>query len=65
MDILIIQVIHSLLDASFLFLIAGGLSLIYGVMRIVHLAHGSLYAIGAYFTAWTVGRLSPWLRRAS
>ena len=65
MDILVIQVIHSLLDASFLFLIAGGLSLIYGVMRIVHLAHGKLYAIGAYVTAWTVGRLGLGLRRAS
>ena len=65
MDILIIQVIHSLLDASILFLIAGGLSLIYGVMRFVNLAHGKLYAIGAYVTAWTVDRLGLWLRRAS
>ena len=55
MDILIIRVVNSLLDASILFLIAGGLSLIYGVMRIVNLAHGNLYAIGAYVTAWTVG----------
>ena len=46
MDILIIQLFNSLLYASILFLIAGGLSLIYGVMRIVNLAHGSLYAVG-------------------
>jgi branched-chain amino acid transport system permease protein len=39
-----------------LFLIAAGLSLIFGVMRIVNLAHGSLFAVGAYVTAWLVGR---------
>jgi branched-chain amino acid transport system permease protein len=38
-----------------LFLIAAGLSLIYGVMRIVNLAHGALYALGAYVSAWVVG----------
>lgn len=56
MDILVIQVLNSLFYASVLFLIAAGLSLIYGVMRIVNLAHGSLYALGAYAAAWTVGR---------
>ena len=55
MDIFIIRVVNSLLDASTLFLIAGGLSLIYGVMRLVNLAHGNLYAIGAYVAAWAVG----------
>ena len=56
MDILVIHVLNSLLYASVLFLIAGGLSLIYGVMRIVNLAHGNLYAVGAYVSAWAVGR---------
>jgi branched-chain amino acid transport system permease protein len=55
-DILIIQVLNSLFYASVLFLIASGLSLIFGVMRIVNLAHGSLYAVGAYVTAWLIGR---------
>ena len=54
--ILTIQILNSLLYASVLFLIAAGLSLIFGVMRIVNLAHGSLYAVGAYVTAWLVGR---------
>ncbi len=45
-----------MLYASVLFLIAGGLSLIYGVMRIVNLAHGNLYAIGAFVTASLVGK---------
>ncbi len=55
MDILAIQILNSLLYASTLFLIAGGLSLIYGVMRIVNLAHGSFYALGAFVGAWVVG----------
>jgi branched-chain amino acid transport system permease protein len=55
MDFLLIHLLNSLLSASIMFLIAGGLSLIYGVMRIVNLAHGNLYAFGAYVTAWTVG----------
>ena len=55
MDTLIVHVLTSLLYASVLFLIAGGLSLIYGVMRIVNLAHGNLYAFGAYVSAWAVG----------
>jgi branched-chain amino acid transport system permease protein len=55
MDILVVQVLNSIFYASILFLIAAGLSLIYGVMRIVNLAHGSFYALGAYVTAWTIG----------
>src|SRR6266403_1121870 len=57
MDKLLIHVLNSLLYAAVLFLIAGGLSLIYGVMRIVNLAHGNLFAFGAFVAAWTVGRL--------
>ena len=44
-DTLVIHVLNALLYASVLFLIAGGLTLIYGVMRIVNLAHGNLYAL--------------------
>jgi branched-chain amino acid transport system permease protein len=55
MDILAIQVLNSIFYAAVLFLIAAGLSLIYGVMRIVNLAHGTFYALGAYVSAWTVG----------
>ena len=54
MDIVVIHALNALLYASVLFLIAGGLSLIYGVMRIVNLAHGNLYALGAYMGAWLV-----------
>jgi branched-subunit amino acid ABC-type transport system permease component len=54
--ILTIQILNSLFYASVLFLIAAGLSLIFGVMRIINMAHGSLYGVGAFVTAWLVGR---------
>ncbi|WP_019646995.1 branched-chain amino acid ABC transporter permease [Novispirillum itersonii] len=41
--------------ASWLFLVAAGLTVIYGVMRILNMAHGSFYAIGAYAAASMVG----------
>src|SRR6266481_1640235 len=58
MDILILQVLNSLLYASALFLLAAGLSLVFGVMRIVNLAHGSLFAYGAFVAAWIIGKSS-------
>ena len=56
MSVYVIHALNALLYSSVLFLIAGGLSLIYGVMRIVNLAHGNLYALGAFVTAWAIGR---------
>ncbi|MFG1296573.1 MULTISPECIES: branched-chain amino acid ABC transporter permease [Xanthobacter] len=41
--------------ASWLFLVAAGLTVIYGVMRILNMAHGSFYAIGAYTAASAIG----------
>src|SRR5215472_17031215 len=55
MDVIVIHVLHALLYSSVLFLIAGGLSLIYGVMRILNLAHGNLYALGTFDSAWAIG----------
>jgi branched-chain amino acid transport system permease protein len=55
MEILIIQILNSIFYAAVLFLIAAGLSLIYGVMRIVNLAHGNFFAFGAFVSAWAVG----------
>jgi len=54
-DTLVIQILNSLFYASILFLISCGLTLVYGVMRIVNMAHGNLYALGAYVAAWSVG----------
>ena len=42
-----IQLLNGLASASTLFLVAAGLSLIFGVTRIVNFAHGSLYMLGS------------------
>ena len=44
----LIQALNGLASASSLFLVAVGLSLIFGVTRIVNFAHGSLYMLGVY-----------------
>jgi branched-chain amino acid transport system permease protein len=54
-ETLLPQILDSLYYASVLFLIASGLTLVYGVMRIVNMAHGNIYAFGAYVAAWIVG----------
>jgi branched-chain amino acid transport system permease protein len=43
------QSLSGLTAAMFLFLIASGLSLIFGVLRVLNFAHGSFYMLGAYF----------------
>ena len=45
------QFMGGLTTAMFLFLIASGLSLVFGIMRVLNFAHGSFYMIGAYL-AW-------------
>ena len=47
--------IDGIIYSSYLFIIAVGLTLIYGVMKILNMAHGSLYSLGAYVTASLVG----------
>jgi branched-chain amino acid transport system permease protein len=49
------QFLGGLTAAMFLFLIASGLSLVFGVMRVLNFAHGSFYMLGAYI-AWQVVR---------
>ncbi|MGZ8231881.1 MAG: ABC transporter permease subunit, partial [Burkholderiales bacterium] len=44
----IIQALNSLALGGLLFLLAAGFSLIFGLMRIANLTHGSLYMLGAY-----------------
>jgi branched-chain amino acid transport system permease protein len=53
---LLIQLVNGLAGASSLFLVAAGLSLIFGVTRIVNFAHGSLYMLGAYIAYSAIGR---------
>ena len=51
------QCLNGLQFGLLLFLLAAGLTLVFGIMDLVNLAHGSLYMMGAYFaatfTAWT------------
>ena len=47
-DALLFQALNGLASASGLFFVAAGLSLIFGVTRIVNIAHGSLYMLGTY-----------------
>jgi branched-subunit amino acid ABC-type transport system permease component len=53
------QFLGGLTTAMFLFLIASGLSLVFGVMRVLNFAHGSFYMIGAYLAWQTVAWLAP------
>ena len=48
MSALVLQILTGLASASALFLVASGLSLIFGVTRIVNFAHGSFYMLGLY-----------------
>ena len=52
MDYLLIQVLNGVQLGLLMFLLAAGLTLTFGIMDLVNLAHGSLYMMGAYI-AWT------------
>jgi branched-chain amino acid transport system permease protein len=53
----LVQLLNGLAGASSLFLVAAGLSLIFGVTRIVNFAHGSFYMLGVYVAYTLVERL--------
>ncbi len=61
MSIIAIYALNSLFYASELFLISAGINLIFGVMRIINLAHGSLFGFGAYMAAWALFAFSKGL----
>src|SRR3954447_23009894 len=50
----LIQLLNGLQYGLVLFLLASGLTLIFGIMSVINLAHGSFYMIGAYLTYWLV-----------
>ena len=54
---LIIQLLNGLQLASLLFLLSVGLSVVYGLMNFINLAHGTLYMLGAYI-GLTVARMT-------
>ena len=53
MEYLLIQMLNGVQLGVLMFLLAAGLTLIFGIMDLVNLAHGSLYMMGAYI-AWTL-----------
>ena len=53
MEALVVNLLNGISFGALLFLLASGLSLIFGVMGILNLAHGALYMVGAY-VGWTV-----------
>jgi branched-chain amino acid transport system permease protein len=54
---LVLQLLNGLAGASALFLLSAGLTLIFGVTRIVNFAHGSLMMLGAYVAYSLIGAL--------
>ena len=56
---LLVQLLNGLAGASSLFLVGAGLSLIFGVTRIVNFAHGSFYMVGIYTAYTLVEKLGP------
>lgn len=53
----LIQTLNGVQYGLLLFLIASGLTLIFGIMHIINLAHGALYMIGAYLAYWLTAQL--------
>ncbi len=56
MTYIITQTLNGLFSAALLFLIASGLTLVFGVMRIVNIAHGSFFMLGVYVAHTIVSR---------
>jgi branched-chain amino acid transport system permease protein len=55
------QLLNGLQLGVMLFLMAAGLTLVFGIMNVVNLAHGSLYMIGAYLCAWAYASTQSFL----
>jgi len=61
MDFWIVQGLNGISFGMLLFLLAAGLSLVFGLMRIVNLTHGSFYLLGAYIGFTVIGRTGSFL----
>ena len=60
MTALLTILIDGITYASWLFIVALGLTLVFGVLKILNIAHGSFYALGAYAAASFVGWSATW-----
>ena len=61
MQFWLIQAFNGISYGALLFLLASGLSLIFGVMRIVNLAHGSYFLLGGYLALTVIRATGSWL----
>jgi branched-chain amino acid transport system permease protein len=61
MNFWIIQTFNGISYGALLFLLASGLSLIFGVMRIVNLSHGSYFLLGGYLALTIINLTGSWL----
>ena len=59
------QVLNGLQLGVLLFLLAAGLTLVFGIMNFVNLAHGSIYMMGAYFAAAAVAKTGSFVAAAA
>jgi branched-chain amino acid transport system permease protein len=60
MQLFVVQLLSGLASAASLFLVASGLSLIFGVTRIVNFAHGAFFMLGAYLMFQLNGAIGFW-----
>ena len=56
MNLLVEQLLNGVQLSAMLFLLSAGLTLVFGIMGVVNLAHGSLYMVGAYAAAFVISR---------
>ena len=54
-ELIIVILIDGLVYSSYLFLVAVGLTVIFGVQKVLNVAHGAFYAFGAYLAAYLIG----------
>ena len=59
MDTIILLTLTGLALAAMYFLLAAGLSLIFGLMDVLNFAHGAFFTWGAYAAWWTIGEVAP------
>jgi len=59
-DLVLTIGIDALVYASWLFIVSLGLTLVFGVLKILNMAHGSIYALGAYGAASVVALFASW-----
>jgi len=60
-ELVLTQLLNGVQFGVLLFLMAAGLTLVFGIMNFINLAHGSLYMMGAYFAALAYGKTDSFL----